>query len=545
MFNQILYFTEFEDSERIILLANGSQIAAKGIGTVKIELPHSYLKIEKTLYCPDLSNCLLIMGSLLKNHYILQPCNDKKFKITDQSNRTILDGDYSSSTLIIKQLQLSSTSHAKSTPKQILTLHQSSGHPSFDYFAKMYPHLDIQPFSCLTCNLCKMTKKPFPGHFPLATTKGETLHLDLCGPITPASKSGAKYCLRVVNSFSRYVWILFLQKKSEAKEKIKNLILKIQQTPLAKISNNPVAERGNQTAMNKAICLLKDSGLPLSYWAEVVNTAVYLENLTPNSSINFEKPFRKWYCQEPLLRYLHPFGCLGIYYNNYINGKFSNRGVKGVFLGYREGHHSFRILDVEKGNVILSHHVKFNYDVFPYKYLSPSKQELLDLLLHDSPIPLSEPNPSLLLESPVTNKENPLTSSLIEPEDCPIDISTAPTNNLPTHKGYTWFPETCNPSQNKIIGDIDPRNILNKSRRKIHSTSFVSTINPDPKTYMQALHSPEKDFWIDTIRTELDNMAKHQVWTPLNHPPNLKPLSTTWVFKKKTNENSNLTKFKA
>ncbi|MBW0568977.1 hypothetical protein O181_108692 [Austropuccinia psidii MF-1] len=320
MFNHMSYFTKFKDSTQAILLANGSQITAKGIGTVKIKLPHSYLEIKETLSCPDLSNCLLSMGSLLKNHYILQPLNNNSFKITDQSNRTILDGDYSSGALIVKQFQPSSTSYANTTPNKLVTLHQSSGHPYFDYFTKMYPHLNIQPFSCLTCDLCKMTKKPFSGHFPPATAKGETLHLDLCGPITPPSESGAKYFLRIVDSFSCYVWVVFLQQKSKAKEKIKNLILKIQQTPLSKISNvvsdngsefknqdlltffqkegithlttspytpqqNPVAKRGNQTTMNKARCL------PLSYWAEAVNTAVYLENLTPNSSINFEKPF--------------------------------------------------------------------------------------------------------------------------------------------------------------------------------------------------------------------------------------------------------------
>ncbi|MBW0483615.1 hypothetical protein O181_023330 [Austropuccinia psidii MF-1] len=299
MFNHLSYFTKFKDSPRAILLANGSQITAKGIGTVKIELSHSYLEIKETLYCPDLSNCLLSMGSLLKNHYVLQPLNNNKFKITDQYNRTILDGDYSSGALIIKQCHLSSTSCAKTTPNQLITLHRSSGHPSFDYFTKMYPHLNIQPFSCFTCDLCKMTKKPFPGHFPPATVKGETLHLDLSGPITPPSESGAIYFLRIADAFSRYVWVFFLQQKSEAKEKIKNLILKIQQTPLSKISDvvsdngsefknqdlmtffqnkginhlttppytpqqNPVAERGNRTTINKARCLLKDSGLKQS-----------------------------------------------------------------------------------------------------------------------------------------------------------------------------------------------------------------------------------------------------------------------------------------
>ncbi|MBW0483613.1 hypothetical protein O181_023328 [Austropuccinia psidii MF-1] len=205
----------------------------------------------------------------------------------------------------------------------------------------------------------------------------------------------------------------------------------------------------------------------------------------------------------------------------------------------------FRILDVEKGNVILSHHVKFDDDVFPYKDLKFLKQEPLDLFFHDSPFLPSDSASLPPLKPPVVNKEHLLTPSPIEPEVIPIDTSANPITNLPKHKGYTWVPDTPDPNQNIIIGDIDPRNILNKSRRKIHSINSVSTLTPDPKTYMQALRSPEKDFWIDAIKTELDNMMKHQVWTPSNHPPNLKPLSTTWVFKKKTDENGNLTKFKA
>ncbi|MBW0466730.1 hypothetical protein O181_006445 [Austropuccinia psidii MF-1] len=126
-----------------------------------------------------------------------------------------------------------------------------------------------------------------------------------------------------------------------------------------------------------------------------------------------------------------------------------------------------------------------------------------------------------------------------------MDTSTIPTTNLPKHKGYTWVPETSNPNQNEMIGDIDPQKFLNEFRQKIHSINSVSTLNSDPKTYMQALRSPEKNFWIDAIKTELNNMIKHQVWTASNHPPNLKPLSTTWIFRKKTNENGNLTKFKA
>ncbi|MBW0532198.1 hypothetical protein O181_071913, partial [Austropuccinia psidii MF-1] len=115
MFNQLSYFVNIIESPRIIFLANGSQITAKGIGTVKIELPHSHLKIQNTLYCPELPNCLLSMGALLKNHYILQPLDNNKFQIIDQSKKVLLDGDYSSGTLIITQSQQHQTNSVLST----------------------------------------------------------------------------------------------------------------------------------------------------------------------------------------------------------------------------------------------------------------------------------------------------------------------------------------------------------------------------------------------------------------------------------------------
>ncbi|MBW0467241.1 hypothetical protein O181_006956 [Austropuccinia psidii MF-1] len=123
MFNQLSYFIDFVESPRTIVLANGSQITAKGIGTVKIELPHTHLKIQNTLFCPELSNCLLSMGALLKNQYILQPLNNNKFQIIDQSKNVLLDGNYSSGTLIITQAQLPQSSSVLSVSDRMMTLH--------------------------------------------------------------------------------------------------------------------------------------------------------------------------------------------------------------------------------------------------------------------------------------------------------------------------------------------------------------------------------------------------------------------------------------
>ncbi|MBW0462222.1 hypothetical protein O181_001937 [Austropuccinia psidii MF-1] len=179
------------------------------------------------------------------------------------------------------------------------------------------------------------------------------------------------------------------------------------------------------------------------------------------------------------------------------------------------------------------------------KDLSPPKQGSLDLLFHNDPY--SPSDLSALLPSNLTSesRNDSLTLSSIETENIPNNSSSIPFPDLPKHKGYAWVPDTFNPNQNEIIGNIHSTNIINNSRKKNHSINSVRSLNSNSKTYLQAIHSPKNDFWIDAIKYELNNMTTHQVWTPSNHPSHLRPLTTTWVFKKKTDENGNLTKFKA
>jgi transposase InsO family protein len=60
------------------------------------------------------------------------------------------------------------------------------------------------------------------------TTDGplELLHMDLFGPI--ASIGGSKYCLVIVDDYSRFTWVFFLQKKSQTQETLKGFLRQAQ-----------------------------------------------------------------------------------------------------------------------------------------------------------------------------------------------------------------------------------------------------------------------------------------------------------------------------
>ncbi|MBW0546895.1 hypothetical protein O181_086610 [Austropuccinia psidii MF-1] len=80
----------------------------------------------------------------------------------------------------------------------------------------------------------------------------------------------------------------------------------------------------------------------------------------------------------------------------------------------------------------------------------------------------------------------------------------------------------------------------------MHTTNAVLLLDHnDPKTYSQAMNSNYQQEWQKAIATELENMRKHNVWSPSETTEHFKPLSTTWVFKRKTDKDRKLTKFKA
>ncbi|GJU73513.1 retrovirus-related pol polyprotein from transposon TNT 1-94 [Tanacetum coccineum] len=54
------------------------------------------------------------------------------------------------------------------------------------------------------------------------------LHMDLFGPLTPRSINHEKYTLVIVDKYSRYIWVYFLKKKSQAPETIMSFIKRVE-----------------------------------------------------------------------------------------------------------------------------------------------------------------------------------------------------------------------------------------------------------------------------------------------------------------------------
>ncbi|KAG8497203.1 hypothetical protein CXB51_008568 [Gossypium anomalum] len=62
----------------------------------------------------------------------------------------------------------------------------------------------------------------------------------------------------------------------------------------------------------------------------------------------------------------------------------------------------------------------------------------------------------------------------------------------------------------------------------------------EPRTYQEAVASPDSEKWLEAMRSEMDSMYENQVWTLIDPPEGVKPIGCKWVFKKKTDMDGNV-----
>ncbi|KAK8565437.1 hypothetical protein V6N12_058999 [Hibiscus sabdariffa] len=95
----------------------------------------------------------------------------------------------------------------------------------------------------------------------------------------------------------------------------------------------------------------------------------------------------------------------------------------------------------------------------------------------------------------------------------------------------------------------------NRSTRERHEPErygFLVTTHGDvilvdqdePKTYQEAVSSPDSEKWLEAMRSEMDSMSENQVWTLVEPPQGVKPIGCKWVFKKKTDMDGNVQTYK-
>jgi transposase InsO family protein len=203
--------------------------------------------------------------------------------------------------------------------------------------------------------------------------------MDLFGPIFYISIGGNKYGLVIVDDFSRFTWVFFLQDKSEAQGIIKKFIKRAQNEYELKIKNvrsdngsefrntnveeyldeegikhefsapytpqqNGIVERTNRTLIEAARIMLDEYKTPDIFWAEAINTTCHAINHLYLHKYLGKTLYVIITGNEPKVHYFRVFKSKCFILNKKIkSSKFAPKVNEGFLLGYGTNEHAYRV----------------------------------------------------------------------------------------------------------------------------------------------------------------------------------------------------------
>jgi hypothetical protein len=110
------------------------------------------------------------------------------------------------------------------------------------------------------------------------------------------------------------------------------------------------------------------------YWAEAVNTAIYVRNWCPSKAVSGKIPEELWGQKRISLSHLRTFGCEAyVHIPKQKRRKLDQKSEKKIFVGYSESRKAYRLLDAgHKGNLSIARTVVFFENKFPGRLVDDS-----------------------------------------------------------------------------------------------------------------------------------------------------------------------------
>nr|GEX01300.1 hypothetical protein [Tanacetum cinerariifolium] len=329
---------------------------------------------------------------------------------------------------------------------------------------------------------------------------------------------------------------------------------------------NRVAKRRNRTLIKAARTMLADAKLPVTFWAEAVNTACYVQNRVLVNKSQNKTPYELFNSRIPAIGFLRPFGCHVMILNTLDHlGKFDAKGDEVVVAGtsstnisgtkdvasqamkkdvsslryialpnwFHEAH-----METKNSDGCNADDPKSSRISNPSKVPSAEQVEPAISLTVETKIPtVSSPVPTVCLDtSPGSSKEADLSNM-------ETSISVSPTSTFRIHKDHP---------KSQIIGLVDTPVQTRYKSKEVEEQSFIATIhhkkNPEllqfclfscflsqkePKNIFDALTDPS---WVEAMQEELLQFKIQNVWILVDCPKEVRPIGTKWVLKNKKDE---------
>ena len=88
--------------------------------------------------------------------------------------------------------------------------------------------------------------------------------------------------------------------------------------------------------------------MPLKFWEEAVNAAVYLHNWSPTSTLKDKTPFESWFGKKPNVSNLKVFGSVCFVHTpDHSRKKLDSKSRKAIFVRYPLESKGYKVYEVD------------------------------------------------------------------------------------------------------------------------------------------------------------------------------------------------------
>ncbi|KAJ9560337.1 hypothetical protein OSB04_005497 [Centaurea solstitialis] len=453
---------------------------------------------------------------------------------------------------------------------------------------------------CLDLNACLKGKQHKASHksktINTISAPLQLLHMDLFGPTNVMSIGKKSYCLVIIDDYSRFTWVFFLRTKDETSGLIKPFVKRVENQMNLRVK---VIRSDNGTEFKNAdlnsFCEEKDSKLPITFWAEAVNTACYVQNRVHVVKSKGKTPYELFKNRKPFIGFFVPFGCPCSILNTKTHlGKFDSKSDDGFFVGYSIQSKAVRVFNTVSRTIEESDNVKFNehtpnvhgtgpdwlFDIdsltnslnmsnevdtgpiikeketdtpfvlFPPSTISSEEKESETTIQEDASKNQDgdkETEETPQLESNVENETGD-TSEINQPDPSESSPDDSNLGELLAEEPLHLTRTQKNHPASQVIGDVASPMITRKQSREAgyvntHSGMLSCFLSQnEPKKVLDAMKDPS---WIEAMQEELLQFVLQHVWDLVDLPKGHRVIGTKWIFRNKTDERGIVIKNKA
>ena len=422
------------------------------------------------------------------------------------------------------------------------------------------------PFFCQVCAKMNKTRMSFRN---LEGSKASEilgrLHMDTCGPLKISGVYGtlgdARYFLSIKDDLSSFRWTYILKQKSQAAEKIKELLLQIEKENKHKVhtirtdggtefvnknlqkfcndhgvkfqksnryhpEENGSAERDHGVKLSRVRSMLEMAEMAPKWWPYALMHATDVLNMTPCAKLLGKTPYEVKYGKRPSITDLPIWGltCFAYLPNELRRDKkLGSRAIKCRFLGCAKDYKSYVLWSLEDNKLIHSRDVLFDSTEqasFIKKSFSDGSLPRLDKEQRHQIDLLIEEKSSTVEEQPTSIMENPTSEVVGVPMEPNTGILTSePTPDEPSETRSTEIVGV--PSQTRSTNRVSvplQGSKRKQSERKVPITSQELALAPRPsrKRRKPGYLSDYVCHYHDQIESDLKKLGKVKITIPKN-----------------------------